>query len=171
MDPASTDRHTLTTARSSGVQLSLFDLLPAAIGAAGVFSGPLVANTSLIGVLASCAGAFTFLGGSLVVLRRFGRSLVPAVLTSAGAGAIAAAIYWVLARPDLTAVGTAGLGAIGGAVIAPFELIWVQFRYDMAQLEANSDFEYTGFFSTLWRMLRDVHRIRRERNRQRIGRS
>jgi uncharacterized MnhB-related membrane protein len=123
------------------------------VTAAGVFLGPLVANASLVGTLAGCAGAATFLAGSLVVLHVFGRSLVPAVLASAVSGATAALVYWVLARPDLTAVGTAGLGAIGGAAIAPFELIWVQFRYEMAQLEADSEFEYTGLISTLWRAL------------------
>jgi hypothetical protein len=169
VDQESTDLPALTTTRSSGVQLSLLDLLPTAVGAAGALSGFLVANTTLVGILASCAAVFTFLGGSLVVLRRFGRSLVPAVLASAGTGAVGAFVYWVLARPDLTAVGTAGLGAIGGAAIAPFELIWVQFRHDMAQLEANSDFEYTGLIPMLWRALREVRRLTRERNRQRIG--
>ncbi len=39
----------------------------------------------------------------------------------------------------------------------------------MAQLEANSEFEYPGLMSMLWRTLRDVRRLRRERNRQRFG--
>ncbi len=128
VDKESDDLPPLTTARSSGVQLSLFDLMPTALAAVGALSGFLVANNTLFGILASCAAVFTFLGGSLLVLRRFGRSLVPAVLASAGIGAVAAFVYWLLARPDLTAIGTAGLGAIGGAAVAPFELIWVQFR-------------------------------------------
>jgi hypothetical protein len=157
------DNHTLATERTSERHLSLSDLVPAALGAAGVFIGPMVAHASLIGILAGCAGAAAFLGGSLLVLRAFGRSLVPAVLASAVAGAAGAFVYWVLARPDLTAVGTTGLGAIAGAAIAPFELIWVQFRHEMAKLEADSEFfEYTGLFSTLWRTLVFMRRHTRE---------
>src|SRR5437016_4738762 len=100
------DEHTVLTKGTSERQLSLSDLVPAALGAAGVFMGPMVAHASFIGVLAGCAGAATFLGGSLVVLRGFGRSLVPAVLVSAVSGAAGGFVYWVLARPDLTAVGT-----------------------------------------------------------------
>jgi uncharacterized MnhB-related membrane protein len=155
--------------RSSSVEtrLSIYDLLPAALGAAALFVGPLVAHASLLVTAAGVLGAAIFLGGSLVVLRVFGRALVPAVLTSAAAGALAGFVYWLLARPDLTAIGTAGLGAIGGAAIAPFELIWLQFREEMAELEAQSQsgFVYTGFFSTLWRTLSTLRRARRELKR------
>ncbi len=162
MSPDRTDNHSVAPAHTTEPQLSLSDLVPAALGAAGVFIGPMVAHASLVGILAGCAGAAVFLGGSLVVLRAFGRSLVPAVLASAVSGGAGALVYWVFARPDLTAVGTTGLGAIAGAAIAPFELIWLQFRYGMAQLEAESDFEYTGLISTLWRSLAFLRRHTRE---------
>jgi uncharacterized MnhB-related membrane protein len=113
----------------------------------------LVSDASLIGLPGGLAGAAVFLGGSLVVLLVFGRSLVSAIIVSAISGAAASLVYWLLARPDLDPAGTAGLGAIGGAVIAPFELIWVKFRDEVAELEAASDFEYAGLGSTLWRAL------------------
>jgi hypothetical protein len=162
------DSHDITTPLPRSpfpIRLSIGDLFPAALGAACVFIGPLIADASLAVTLAGAAGAAIFLGGSLLVLRFFARSLVPAVLASAAAGAAGAFLYWVLAKPDLTAVGASGLGAIGGAVIAPFELIWVQFREEMAQLEDDSGFVYTGFFSTIWRALVLTRRSRRELKR------
>jgi uncharacterized MnhB-related membrane protein len=169
MKPGPADNHTVATRRTSERELSLSDLVPAALGAAGVFIGPMVAHASLISILAGCAGGATFFGGSLAVLRAFGRSLVPAVLASAVSGAAGALVYWLLARPDLTAVGTTGLGAIAGAAIAPFQLIWVQFRYEVAQIEADHEFEYTGLVSTLWRALLVTFRHRPPKERGRIG--
>ena len=161
------DSGMLTNRPSSEVRLSLGDLFPAALGAAGVFIGPLVAHASLAVTLAGTAAAAVFLSGSLVVLHVFGRKLVPAVLSSAASGAVAAFVYWILARPDLTPIGTSGLGAIGGAVIAPFELIWLQYRHDVALIEAESEsgFVYTGLFSTLWRSLLLIRRYNRELKR------
>jgi uncharacterized MnhB-related membrane protein len=147
-------------------RLSLSDFIPAALVAAGVFAHPLLAHATFIHILAGLAGGATFFAGTLIVLRRFGTSLVPAVLASAASGAMAGLVYWLLGRPDLTAIGTAGLGAVGGAVVAPFELVWVEFRLKMAQLETQSDFEYTGFLSTLWSFLIEVVPRRRGQHRR-----
>src|SRR2546426_11778202 len=102
MSPDPPDNHPVAPPHTAEPQLSLSDLVPAALGAAGVFIGPMVAHASLIGVLAGCAGAAIFLGGSLVVLHAFGRSLVPAVLASAVSGGAGALVYWVITRPGLT---------------------------------------------------------------------
>src|SRR3989442_15583166 len=108
------DSGMLTNRPSSEVRLSLGDLFPAALGAAGAFIGPLVAHAALAVTLAGTAAAAVFLGGSLIVLHVFGPKLVPAVLASAASGAAPAFFYWILATPDLTPLGTSGLRAIRG---------------------------------------------------------
>jgi len=119
--------------------LPVAELASAAWGGAAVLVGFVVGHASVGHVLSAAAAGGIFFLLSLTCLRYLSSRLYPFVLASALAGGAGGFSYWLLWRPGVTAIGALVLGAIGGALVSAFQLIYVHYRSDMLGIEERLD--------------------------------
>jgi hypothetical protein len=119
--------------------LPLTDVASVALGGALVAIGPLLTHVGVRGVLAGLVAGAAFFFFSSLSLRYLSAWLLPSTLGGAVAGALTGLTYWILGRPDFTALGVVVLGAVGGAGISVFQLIAVQYLRQKARIEEQLD--------------------------------
>jgi len=119
--------------------LPLAELASAAWGGAAVLIGFVIGHASVGGLLSAAAAGGVFFLLSLACLRYLSKRFYTFLFGSALAGGAAGFSYWLLWRPDVTAIGGLVLGAIGGALVSVFQLLFVHFRSNMLGIEERRD--------------------------------
>ena len=145
--------------------LPVAELASAAWGGAAVLVGFVVGHASVGRALSAAAAGGVFFLLSLTCLRYFSSRLYPFVLASALAGGAAGLSYWLLWRPDVTAIGAFVLGAIGGALVSAFQLIYVHYRSDMLGIQERLDEGLSQIDRALTEKLQALDREQHSRTR------
>jgi hypothetical protein len=110
-------------------QLDRSEALSSAYTSAALLLATVLRDPAPRAIVASLVAGVVFFAGSLGSLWLLRRRLVPTVIGSAVAGSLAGAVYGLIAPAwSVGVLNGAGLGAVAGATIAPFQLIFLHGR-------------------------------------------